>query len=129
MTNDFQFKNELIHSDVTVMEDGSVVESSSGKTFPSIGVWLEVMQGETQRCAREAALGWDNDDDDDRLLRWQDEVVWFVETTYTFRGSSSVVSCSDGSVRSAYGLVWVSVEEWCCEKLTSCWLRDMCNTA
>jgi hypothetical protein len=100
MTNEFQFKNEWIHSDVTVMEDGSVVEPSSGKVFPSITAWLEVMQGETQCCAREAALQWENDDG---LLRWQDEVVWFVETTYTFRGST-VFSVADGCVRSSDAL-------------------------
>jgi hypothetical protein len=99
ITNQFQFKNELIQGTVTVLDDGSVVESSSGKTFLSITAWLEVMQEETQRCARAAALGWD---DDDGLLRWEESVVWFVETTYTFRGVS-VVSCSDGSVRSLDG--------------------------
>ena len=108
MTNDFQFNNELIQGTVTVLDDGFVVESSSGKTFPSIGVWLEVMQGVTQLCAREAALGWD---DDDGLLRWEEEVMWFVETTYSFRGVS-VVGQVDGSVRSSRGRVWECVFAW-----------------
>ena len=94
ITNEFQFKNEWIERTVALLEDGSVVELSSGLTFPSIGVWLEVMQGQTQRCAREAALA---SEDDDGLLLWQDEVVWFVETTYTFNGIS-VLGQVDGSI-------------------------------
>lgn len=113
MTNAFQFKNEWIDRTVTVMEDGSIVEPSGGLMFPSIAEWLEVMQEETQRCAREAALGWE---DDDGLLRWEDEVVWFVETTYSFR-SSTVVGQVDGSVRSADDLTWASVAVWL-KKLT-----------
>jgi hypothetical protein len=105
MTNDFQFKNEWIDRTVTVLQDRSVVELSSGLTFPSIMEWLAVMQEVTQRCARAAALAWE---EDDGLLRWQDEVVWFVATTYSFRGST-VVSLSDGSVRSADGIVWECV--------------------
>ncbi len=109
MTNQFQFKNEFIQGTVTVLDDGSVVESSSGKTFPSIAEWLEVMQEETQRCARAAALGWE--DHDNGLLNWQESVVWFVETTYTFRGVS-VVSLPDGSVRSSHGALWECVFAW-----------------
>jgi hypothetical protein len=109
MTNDFQFKNELIQGTVTVLDDRSVVESSSGKTFPSITAWLEVMQEVTQRCARAAALGWE--DHDNGLLNWQEDVVWFVETTYSFRGVS-VVSLPDASVRSADGFVWRCAIEW-----------------
>jgi hypothetical protein len=110
MTNDFQFKNEWIDRTVTVLQDRSVVELSSGLTFPSIMEWLAVMQEETQRCARAAALAWE-EEENDGLLLWQDEVVWFVATTYSFRGST-VVSLPDGSVRSADGQLCPSLCQW-----------------
>ncbi len=109
MTNEFRFKNEWIDRTVSVGDDGSIVEPSGGLMFPSIAEWLEVMQEETQRCARAAALGWE--DHDDGLLNWQEDVVWFVQTTYTFRGVS-VVSLPDASVRYPLGRVWECVLPW-----------------
>ncbi len=110
MTSPFRFHNLFIDRTVSVAEDGSVVELSGALMFPSIAQWLEVMQEETQHCARAAALGWE--DHDDGLLNWQESVVWFVETTYTFRGVS-VVGQVDGSVRSSHAArVWGGVLAW-----------------
>ena len=103
--------NEWIDYRGEVLEDGSVVQLSSGLKFPSILEWLAVIEDITQRSARAAALQWDDDEHDHSLIQWQDDVVWYVSTTFSF-GQASGVCQSDGSLLADDGGSFASVAAW-----------------
>ena len=109
-----RFKNDLIDSTVELQADGYVIErlGSGGEvvtdpqTFASVGTWLEAMQEDTDNCCRSLEVNVD----EEGVIHWEDEVQWFIPTTYSIGDRSAENDPHDGVIEGSR--TWNSALEW-----------------
>ena len=123
MTKMLCFKNDWIDSTVELLADNSVVErfGSGGEavknpqTFASVTAWLTTMEEETNNCCRSLEV----DVDEEGNVNWEDEVQWFVPTTYSVGDRSAENDPHDGIIEGSQSRSWPSALEWFTEVLGS----------